>query len=104
MIRTAPRTDPAVSALVLSGLLVIGLSLGFVLGQIAPDILGGPASSGTAADTAPALTQNADYGIRHPAGTVPLSEADDYAVRHPQSMAPLGPADDYGTRHPGEER
>ena len=102
MIRTAPRTDPAVSGLVLSGLLVIGLSLGFVLGQIAPDILGGPASSVTAADMAPALTRDADYGIRHPAGTVPLSEADDYGTRHLPGT-PLGPADDYGTRHPGEQ-
>ena len=100
MIRTAPRTDVSPSALALAGLLVVGMSLGFVAGQVAPDVVGVlTGSSAVAVDRAPALTQNADYGIRHLSVTVPLSEADDYGVRIIPAAAPLTPADDYGIRH-----
>jgi hypothetical protein len=100
MIRTAPRTELSLSALALAALLVAGLSVGFVAGQVAPDLVGAIAgTSASVADDAPALTQTADFGIRHLAVTVPLSEADDYGIRLLPAAAPLAPADDYGIRH-----
>ncbi|HEX5039490.1 MAG TPA: hypothetical protein VFW95_05100 [Candidatus Limnocylindria bacterium] len=114
MIRTAPRTDVArPGPLVLGLVLVTAMTAGFVAGQAAPDIVG--SLSGTASvTTAPALTQNADYGIRHlaTAGRLtglddygirllappPLAPADDYGIRHLETV-PLSPSDDYGIRH-----
>jgi len=99
MIRTAPRTDLSLSAFALAALMVAGLAAGFVAGQAAPDVLGAlTGASAAGAIEAPALTQNADFGIRHLAVTVPLSEADDYGVRI-ITAPPLAPADDYGIRH-----
>jgi hypothetical protein len=97
MIRTAPRTDVSLSALALAALMVAGLGAGFVAGQVAPDVIGALAGT-TVVDDTPALTQNADFGIRHLAVTVPLSEVDDYGIRI-ISAPPLSPGDDYGIRH-----
>ena len=66
MIRTAPRTDVTRPGFVLALILVAGMTVGFVAGQVVPDVFGslfGP--SATVTTDAPALTQNADYGIRH---------------------------------------
>jgi hypothetical protein len=92
--------------------LAAGLTVGFVAGQAAPDILRslGPAS----ASVTTTLPQNADYGVRHMEVTVPLSAVDDFGLRHigaptltevddfgtrHSSTTPLTPADDYGIRH-----
>lgn len=79
-------------------LLAAGLTVGFIAGQVTPDLLG--PLSGTSAEvvTTDTLTGTDDYGIRHLGVTAPLSEADDYATRH-AGTAPLTEADDYGTRH-----
>ena len=80
-------------------ILVAGMTVGFVAGQVAPDIFGTLfGTSASVVTDAPALTQNADYGIRHIAVTAPLSQADDYGVRH-LSVTTLTEADDYATRH-----
>ena len=94
--------------------LAAGLTIGFVAGQAAPDVFGSLFGASTIEATAPALTQNADYGIRHLAVTQPLSEADDFGIRHLTApvltdaddyglrhltTTPLTPADDYGIRH-----
>ena len=90
----ANRVSP-MAAIVLAA----GLSVGFVAGQAMPDLLGsvfGPSSAVPA--NAGALTQSADYGIRHIGVTRPLSQTADYGVRH--LIAPtLTEVDDYGTRH-----
>ncbi len=98
MIRTAPRTDVTHPGFVLALILVAGMTVGFVAGQVVPDVFGslfGPSAMVTT--DAPALTQNADYGIRHL--TAPLAPTDDYPIRHP-ATTPLTPGDDYGVRHP----
>ncbi len=102
MIRTAPRTDVTRPSLVLGLILVAGMTVGFVAGQTVPDVLGSlVGSSATVTTSAPALPQNADYGIRHMAVPQPLNtltEVDDYGTRH-HTTTPLTPADDYGNRH-----
>jgi hypothetical protein len=96
--------------------LAAGLSVGFVAGQAAPDLVGslfGPSAAVTTSATV--LPQNVDYGIRHIGVTQPLGQSDDYGIRHltaptltevddygtrHSTTTPLTPADDYGTRHP----
>ena len=82
MIRTAPRTDVSRSGLVLALILVAGMTVGFVAGQVAPNLFGSLFGTSASATDAPALTQNADFGIRHLAITQSVSEADDYGIRH----------------------
>ncbi len=66
MIRTAPRTDVTRPGFVLALILVAGMTVGFVAGQVVPDVFGSLfGASPTVTTDAPALTQNADYGIRH---------------------------------------
>ena len=113
MIQSASRTDTARVGVIAAVLLAAGMTVGFVAGQAAPDIAG--SLFGTASvTTAPALTQTADYGVRHlsvaealtPADdsgirvltAPPLAPADDYGIRHLETV-PLSPADDYGIRH-----
>ena len=99
MIHTAPRTDVIRSGFVLALILVAGMTVGFVAGQVVPDVFGslfGPST--TVTTEAPELTQNADYGIRHLALTGSGSQTDDYGIRH-LTTTPLTPADDYGVRH-----
>jgi hypothetical protein len=80
-------------------ILAAGLSVGFVAGQAAPNLLGslfGPSAAAPASEAQ--LTQTADYGLRHIGVTRPLSQTADYGVRH--LVAPtLTEVDDYGTRH-----
>ena len=98
MITTAPRTDVTRSGLVLALILVAGMTVGFVAGQVVPDVIGSMfGTPPTVTTDAPALTQNADYGIRHM--TALLAPDDDYPIRHPVT-SPLAPDDDYGVRHP----
>jgi len=113
MIQSQPRTDTARVGLLAAVLLAAGMTVGFVAGQAAPDIVS--SVFGTASvSTAPALTQSADYGIRHLAtagrltglddygirilAAPPLSPVDDYGIRH-LATTPLSPSDDYGIRH-----
>jgi hypothetical protein len=101
MIEHRSATDLTRVSLLAAVILVAGLTVGFVAGQAAPDLLGsvlGPAA--IVESVSPELTEADDYGTRHPTITVPqLTEADDYGTRH-QPAAPLTPADDYGIRHP----
>lgn len=76
--------------------LAAGLTVGFVAGQAAPDLVG--LLSGSSASVTTTLPQNADYGIRHISVIQPLSELDDYGTRHGSTIE-LTPADDYGVRH-----
>lgn len=96
--RTAPnitRVSPMAAIL-----LAAGLTVGFVAGQAAPDVLGNLfGSAATVESVSPALTEADDYGTRHPFVTTPLTEVDDYGTRH-LPTTPLTPADDYGIRHP----
>ena len=97
MIQSAPRTDTTRVGAIAAVLLAAGMTVGFVAGQAAPDIassLFGAAS----VTTAPALTQSADYGVRHLSVTEALTPADDYGVRL-LTAPPLTPVDDYGIRH-----
>lgn len=82
-------------------ILAAGLTVGFVAGQAAPDVLADLfGSAATVEYFSPALTETDDYATRHLAITTPpLTQADDYATRH-LSTTPLTPADDYGVRHP----
>ena len=107
------RVSPMAAAI-----LAAGLTVGFVAGQAAPDILDSLfGSAATVESLAPALTEADDYATRHltmapslteaddyatrhlTIATAPLTRADDYATRHLQ-ITPLNPADDYGVRHP----
>ena len=87
MIRTAPRTDVTRPGLVLALIFVAAMTVGFVAGQVVPDVFGSLVRvPPTVTTDAPALTQNADYGIRHltaPLATTPLTPDDDYGIRHP---------------------
>ena len=97
MIQSAPRTDTARVGAVAAVLLTAGMTVGFVAGQAAPDIVSSLFGAASVS-TAPALTQTADYGIRHLSVAEALSPADDYGVRI--LAAPrLAPNDDYGIRH-----
>ena len=97
MIQSAPRTDTTRVGAIAAVLLTAGMTVGFVAGQAAPDIVG--SLFGTASvTTAPALTQSADYGIRHLSMAEALTPADDYGVRL-LTAPPLTPGDDYGIRH-----
>ena len=112
MIQSQPRTDTARVGLLAAVLLAAGMTVGFVAGQAAPDIVS--SVFGTASvSTAPALTQSADYGIRHLAtagmtglddygirilAAPPLTPVDDYGIRQ-LATTPLSPSDDYGIRH-----
>ena len=97
MIQSAPRTDTARVGAIAAVLLAAGMTVGFVAGQAAPDIVS--SVFGTASvSTAPALTQSADYGIRHLSVAEALTPADDYGIRL-LTAPPLAPADDYGIRH-----
>jgi hypothetical protein len=87
------RTGPWVALL-----LAASLTVGFIAGQVTPDLLGPIFDTPARIVTTDALTGADDYGIRHLGVTTPLSEADDYATRH-GGAAPLTPADDYGIRH-----
>ena len=100
MIQTRPATTVHRVGPVAAIVLVAGLTVGFVAGQAAPDLLGGLMASGASVESVvqpPALTRADDYGTRHP-NTAPLTRADDYGTRH-SNTAPLTRADDYGTRH-----
>ena len=80
--------------------LAAGLTVGFVAGQAAPDVIGNlfaPAATVESATTP--LTEADDYALRHLTVTSPLTEVDDYGTRH-GTTTPLVPADDYGVRHP----
>ena len=93
MIRTAPRTDVTRPGFVLALILVAGMTVGFLAGQVVPDVFGSLfGGSATVTPNTPALTQNADYGIRHP-GSVSQG-----GIRHLETT-PLTPTDDYGVRH-----
>lgn len=97
MIQSAPRTDTTRVGAIAAVLLTAGMTVGFVAGQAAPDIVG--SLFGTASvTTAPALTQSADYGIRHLATAGRLTGLDDYGIRI-LAAPPLAPTDDYGIRH-----
>ena len=82
-------------------ILAAGLTVGFVAGQAAPDVLANLfGSAATVESVSPALTEADDYATRHlTVTTPPLTQADDYGTRHLQ-ITPLAPADDYGVRHP----
>ena len=114
MIQQRPATtDIARVGPLAAALLAAGLTVGFVAGQAAPDML--RSLGGTSVSVTTSLPQNADYGVRHIEVTVPLSavddfglrhlaaptltEVDDYGIRH-ITTTPLTPADDYGVRHP----
>lgn len=99
MIQSRPNTAANRVSPMAAFILAAGLSVGFVAGQAAPNLLGsvfGPSAAAPASATQ--LTQAADYGIRHIGVTRPLSQSADYGVRH--LIAPtLSEVDDYGTRH-----
>jgi hypothetical protein len=97
MIQSRPNADVTRVGPMAAIVLAAGLTVGFVAGQAAPDILGSIFGPSTVS-TSTTLTQNADYGVRHISVTEPLSQTDDYGIRH--LVAPtLTDADDYGTRH-----
>ena len=99
MIQSRPNTAANRVSPLAAIVLAAGLSVGFVAGQAAPNLLGSVFEPSTAAPaSAMQLTQAADYGIRHIGVTRPLSQTADYGVRH--LVAPtLTEVDDYGTRH-----
>ena len=82
-------------------ILAAGLTVGFVAGQAAPDVLGNLFGSATTVESlSPALTEADDYATRHlTIAAAPLTQADDYGTRHLTTTQPLTRADDYGTRH-----
>ena len=116
MIQSRPNTAANRVSPMAAIVLAAGLSVGFIAGQAAPDLLGSVfGQSATVRTSATELTQTADYGIRHIGVTRPLSQTADYGVRHliaptltevddygtrHGGTAPLAPADDYGVRHP----
>lgn len=83
-------------------LLAAGLTVGFIAGQVTPNLVGPLGGTSAEVVTTDALSGADDYGIRHLGVTTPLSGADDYATRH-AGTAPLTPSDDYGTRHGGSQ-
>jgi hypothetical protein len=83
MIRTT-RTEVANASLLRALLLSAAIAVGFVAGQVAPDVASLLSAPG-AAQVAPAQP-----GV--------LGPADDYAIRH-RLVAPLTTQDDYATRH-----
>lgn len=99
MIQQRPATtDIARTGPWIALLLAAGLTVGFIAGQVTPDLLG--PLDGTSAEvvTTDTLTGADDYGIRHLTVAPPLTQADDYGTRH-AGTAPLTPSDDYGIRH-----
>lgn len=115
MIQSRPDTAANRVSPMAAIVLAAGLSVGFIAGQAAPDLLGSVFAPSTATRTsATQLTQTADYGVRHIGVTRPLSQTADYGVRHlvaptltevddygtrHSTTVPLGPVDDYGVRH-----
>jgi hypothetical protein len=81
-------------------MLAAGLAIGFVGGQLAPDIAGAlsrPAALQPMPAKVPSLTLRDDYATRHrPAPALTLR--DDFATRH-AGIPALGPLDDYANRH-----
>lgn len=97
MIQSRPNADVIRVGPMAAIVLAAGLTVGFVAGQAAPDLLGSLFNQSTAS-TSTTLTQNADYGVRHIGVAEPLTQTDDYGIRH--LVAPtLTEVDDYGTRH-----
>ena len=98
-------SQPFTASPILAAVLVGGMALGFVIGQVAPDLAGiGSRSVAVAEPVRPQLTSVDDFATRHAgelaAGVeLPLTPADDWALRH---FAPIGldQSDDYATRHP----
>jgi hypothetical protein len=100
MTRAITRTEPGRPGRLAAAMLAAGLAIGFVGGQLAPDIAGAlrrPAVVQPAPAQVPSLTPRDDYAMRHK--PVPrLTLRDDFATRH-ASIPALGPADDYANRH-----
>lgn len=100
MIQQRSPTDVTRIGPMAAVILAAGLTVGFVAGQAAPDVLGNLFGAAATVDSvSPALTEADDYGTRHLVITQPLTHVDDYGTRH-GSTTPLTPADDYGVRHP----
>lgn len=100
MTRAITRTDLGRPGRLAAAMLAAGLTIGFVGGQLAPDIadtLWRPAPAAVEAAVAPSLTPIDDYGIRHLQAPA-LTLRDDFATRHAATPT-LGPADDYANRH-----
>lgn len=101
MTRAITRTDLGRPGRLAAAMLAAGLAIGFVGGQLAPDIAGAlsrPAAIQVERAEVPNLTPMDDYAIRHQ--TVPaLTLRDDFATRH-AAIPALTPADDYANRHP----
>jgi hypothetical protein len=100
MTRAITRTDLGRPGRVATAMLAAGLAIGFVGGQLAPDIAGAlsrPATAPAEGAYLPGLTPVDDYGTRHLKAPV-LTVRDDFATRH-SGAAVIGPADDYALRH-----
>jgi hypothetical protein len=99
MISVQPRTDTR-HGMFLAAVLIAGMSIGFVAGQAAPDLVGAIGNSSavtTSGTTLSAGGELSDYGLRHGPVQV-ISRSDDYGLRHP-TTAVVGREDDYGLRH-----
>jgi hypothetical protein len=100
MTRAITRTEPGRTGRLAAAMLAAGLAIGFVGGQLAPDIAGAlrrPAAVQAVPAQVPSLTARDDYAIRHQ--PVPgLTLRDDFATRHAGTPA-LSPLDDYANRH-----
>lgn len=78
------RTRSVGTGLLRALFLSAAIAVGFVAGQVAPDVAGllsQPGAARVAPAQAPSLTQADDYAIRHPS-VAPLTVQDDYATRH----------------------
>jgi hypothetical protein len=100
MISVQPRTDTRRGVL-FTAVVIAAIAIGFVAGQVTPDLLSTIPGSSTVTSTGSTTVEVgplADYGLRHQPAAAALTQADDYALRH-ATPAVLGPADDYGLRH-----
>jgi hypothetical protein len=101
MTRAITRTELGRPGRIAAAMMAAGLAIGFVGGQLAPDIAGAlwrPAPVRVEVAQAPSLTPVDDYGIRHLQAPA-LTLRDDFATRHAGTTA-LTSSDDYANRHP----